>query len=131
MLRCEFHVPISPTPDFLCRVHYLAASIDRWSGLRRHEYRIVVTVGDAQQVDLAARCPWSRLYPLQWRWIDAEHFARRWYWATAYQRYCYTYDAETVVMLDGDVLVTARWTTSSTVCAPRAAWPRCSRTSRR
>lgn len=106
MLKCEFHVPISPTPDFLCRVHYLAASIDRWSGLRSHEYRIVVTVGDAQQVDLDALCPWSRLYPLEWRWIDAEHFARRWYWATAYQRYCYDHDAETVVMLDGDVLVT-------------------------
>jgi hypothetical protein len=57
MLRCEFHIPISPTPDFLCRVHYLAASIARNSGLREGEYRIVVTVGDTERVDLAALCP--------------------------------------------------------------------------
>jgi hypothetical protein len=106
MLRCEFHIPISPTPDFLCRVHYLAASIARNSGLREGEYRIVVTVGDIERVDLAALCPWAAEYPLEWRWFSGEGFVRWWYAGTAYQRYCYDFAAETVVMLDGDVLVT-------------------------
>lgn len=106
MLKCEFHVPISPTPDFLCRIHYLAASLQLFSGLREDDYRIVVTVGDAQRVDLDALCPWTRDFPLEWRWVAPEKFDRWWYFATAYQRYCYDFNAETVVMLDGDVLVT-------------------------
>ncbi len=108
MIKCEFHIPISPTPDFLCRVHYLAASIRRNAGLREGEYRIVVTVGDAQRVDLESLCPWAKHYPLEWRWVSAASFDRWWYAATAYERYCYDFDAETVVMLDGDVLVTGR-----------------------
>ena len=58
MLRCEFHIPISPTPDFLRRVQYLAESIGLHSGLRPEEYLIVVTVGDAEPVDLREQCPW-------------------------------------------------------------------------
>lgn len=108
MLKCEFHVPISPTPDFLCRIHYLCGSMRLFSGLREDEYRIVVTVGDAQRVDLDALCPWTRDFPLEWRWLPAAKFDRWWYFGTAYERYCYDYDAETVVMLDGDVLVTGR-----------------------
>lgn len=108
MLRCEFHIPISPTPDFLCRVHYLAASIALYSGYREDEYRIVVTVGDTQPVDLLEQCPWTADYPLEWRWVGPADFERWWYAATAYLRYTYSYDAETVVMLDGDVLVTGR-----------------------
>lgn len=100
MLRTEFHIPISPTPDFLRRVHYLAASIGRNSGLRPDEYRIVVTVGDHMPVDLEKLCPWTSDFPLEWRWVSAEKFDRWWYAATAYERYCYEYDAETVVMLD-------------------------------
>ena len=110
MLKCEFHVPISPTPDFLRRIRYLAGSLRLFSGLREDDYRIVVTVGDAQRVDLEALCPWTRDFPLEWRWVEPEKFDRWWYFATAYQRYCYDYDAETVVMLDGDVLVTGRLT---------------------
>lgn len=108
MLKCEFHIPISPTPDFLLRVRYLAASIGLYSGLAADDYRIIVTVGDAQPVDLEALCPWTKDFPLEWRWLPKEKFDRWWYAATAYERYCYDYTAETVVMLDGDVLVTGR-----------------------
>lgn len=110
MLKCEFHVPISPTPDFLWRVRYLAGSIRLYSGLHEDEYRIVVTVGDKERTDLEAICPWTREFPLEWRWVPPQRFDRWWYFATAYERYRYDYAAETVVMLDGDVLVTGRLT---------------------
>lgn len=106
MLLTEFHIPISPTPDFLCRVHYLAASIARNSGLRPAQYRIVVTVGDSTPADLSAMCAWTDDFPLEWRWVSTGMFNRWSYVATAYGRYCYDYASETVVMLDGDVLVT-------------------------
>jgi hypothetical protein len=79
-----------------------------FSGLRGDEYRIVVTVGGERQVDLLERCPWTADYPLEWRWVPAADFSRWSYWATALQRYRYRFTAETVVMLDGDVLVTGR-----------------------
>lgn len=78
------------------------------SGLRENEYRIVVTVGDAERVDLDEMCPWTKDFPLEWRWVAKESFDRWWYAATAYERYRYDFNAETVVMLDGDVLVTGR-----------------------
>lgn len=109
-LRCEIHIPISPTPDYLCRVHYLAASIERYSGLRPGEYRIVVTVGDVATFDLEERCPWSREYPLEWRWRDVEEFKLKSYASTALGRYHYEFQAPVVIMLDGDTLVTGSLT---------------------
>ena len=76
MLCCEFDVPISPTPDFLCRVHYLAESIANFSGLRSNE-----------------RCPWTGRDPFEWRWVALAEFTRWSYAATAFQRYCYDYAA--------------------------------------
>jgi hypothetical protein len=60
----EIHVPISPTPNFFNRIHYLAASLRDAGGLAA-ESLIVVTVGEDQDpVDLAAQLPWARKYPI-------------------------------------------------------------------
>ncbi len=103
---CEFHVPISPTPDFFNRIRFLAASLDRYSGLTPGDYRLVVTVGAAERIDLDRACPWGRQYPIEWRWVPDDVFAAWSMWGTAFVRYTYRFDADVVVMLDGDTLVT-------------------------
>lgn len=102
----EIHIPIGPSPDFLLRVHYLAASIAMYGGFPQGSYKIVVTVGDDQPVDLERLCPWSGLYPLEWRWVPGPEWRERGIFATAYSRFRYPFDCDAVVMLDADVLVT-------------------------
>lgn len=106
MIRTEIHIPISPTPDYLIRAHYLAASIEMYSGLEPASYKIVVSVGDENRVDLDSLCPWTALYPVEWRWVPDPEWAKRGIFATAYGRFRYAFDADVVVMLDADTLVT-------------------------
>lgn len=105
-MRIEIHVPISPTPDYLLRVHYLAASIEMYGGLLAGSYKIVVTVGADNRVDLEALCPWTKFYPIEWRWVPNEEWSERGIFATAYGRFRYVFDADVVLMIDGDTLVT-------------------------
>jgi hypothetical protein len=104
-MKVEFHVPISPTRDFLIYVHILAASLEANSGLHSSEYRLIVTVGADEQEDLTARCPWSRRYPMEWRWIDRELFRRESYYANGAERLRWRFEADSVVLLDADVVV--------------------------
>lgn len=108
MPSVEIHIPVGPTPDFLLRVHYLAASIAMYGGFPEGSYKIVVTVGDDQRVDLDALCPWARQYPLEWRWVPENEWKERGIFATAYTRFRYPFDCDAVVMLDADLLVTGR-----------------------
>jgi hypothetical protein len=106
MPSIEIHIPVGPSPDFLLRVHYLAASIAMYSGFPEGSYKIVVTVGNDERVDLDALCPWARLYPLEWRWVPEDEWKERGIFATAYTRFRYPFDCDAVVMLDADLLVT-------------------------
>ncbi|MFB3827551.1 MAG: hypothetical protein ACE15B_12330 [Bryobacteraceae bacterium] len=104
--RLEIHVPISPTPNFLNRIHYLAASLKDAGGLAR-ESSIVVTVGaDQEPVDLSALLPWSRRYPIRWRWVDRDTFRRFTFYGTALDRFRVDFSAPMVLMADADVIVT-------------------------
>ena len=109
-MRIEIHIPVSPTPDYLLRVHYLAASIEMYSGLSPGSYKIVVTVGDETRVDIQELCPWTTRYPIEWRWVPDQEWLERGIFATAYGRYRYTFDADVIVMLDADLLVTGSLT---------------------
>ncbi len=101
----EIHVPISPTPNFLNRVHYLAASLQRHGG-RYAEAPIVVTVGeDREPFDLTAYLGWPKRYNLEWRWVPREQYRRDIYYATALNRFRYDYRSRTVLMLDADIIV--------------------------
>lgn len=101
----EIHVPISPTPLFFNRMHYLAASLGVYGGPAA-EAPLVITVGDdSEPFDLRRANPWSRRYPIEWRWLDRALYRRFLYWGTRQQRFRYDYQADVVLFLDPDVLV--------------------------
>lgn len=106
----EIHVPISPTPLFFTRIHYLAASLQIY-GRELKGSPIIVTVGaDQDPEDLHKKLPWSRHYPVEWRWMERELFREYSYFATKLRRFTYDYRARNVMMLDADVLVVRPFT---------------------
>lgn len=101
--RCEIHVPISPTPPFLTRIHYLAASIRRFGGALA-DSPIIVTVGADERVDLARTQPWSQRLGVEWRWLDDSLWRQHGIFATALERFCYDIQAPNALLLDSDTL---------------------------
>ena len=102
----EIHVPISPTPLFINRVHYLAASLQIYGG-RLGNSPIIVTIGDDQDpVNLYQHYPWSKHYSLEWRWMEKDLFRKYSYFGTRLRRFTYEYNARNVLMLDADTMVT-------------------------
>ncbi|HUN78372.1 MAG TPA: hypothetical protein VMU32_05595 [Solirubrobacteraceae bacterium] len=99
-------MPISPTPSFLIKVHYLAASVRRFGGALAAS-PIIVTVGGDESVDLTETQPWSRRLGVQWRWLDADLWRRHGIFATALQRFCYDIQTPTALLLDADTLFLA------------------------
>jgi hypothetical protein len=101
----EIHVPISPTPVFLNMVHYLAHSLRMFGGKYRHA-PIIVTIG-AERVDegLEHRLRWMKELNVVTRWLPVELFTRDSYYATAMERFRYSFGADMVLMLDADVLI--------------------------
>lgn len=102
--RCEIHIPISPTPPFLTKIHYLAASIRRFGGALA-DCPIIVTVGADERIDLARAHPWSRRLGVEWRWLDDSLWRRHGIFATALQRFCYDIQGPNALLLDCDTLV--------------------------
>jgi len=105
--RLEIHIPISPTPFFFHRIHYLAASL-RLNGGALADAKVIVTIGDdSPAFDPAQRYAWSRQYPIEWRWLPQERFRQHSYFATRLHRFTYEYHTEAVLLLDADVLIAA------------------------
>jgi hypothetical protein len=100
----EIRVPISPTPDFFRRVHFMAASVRQIGGaLADHEF-VVCVGGDEEPVDLSERLPWSKNYPITWRWVDRERFRADNYWETSREIFRRPARGKLVMCADADVL---------------------------
>jgi hypothetical protein len=85
-------------------VHLLAATVRRFGGSFA-DSRIVVTVSrDREPTDLASELPWSRQYPVEWRWMDRDLYAAYDFYGTALQRFTYGFRSPFVLMLDADTL---------------------------
>ncbi len=103
----EIRVPISPTPDFIRRVHFMAASLERLKA-SIGSYALVVCVGgDVEPRDLYQSEPWSKNYPLTWHWADREIFRRDDYWETSRDIFRQPIRGRVVICADADVLFIA------------------------
>lgn len=100
----EIRVPISPTADFFRRIHFMAASLQV---LEHHigPYLLVVCVGgDVEPEDLYQVQPWSKSYPVAWRWADRERFRRDSYWETSREIFRQPIQGRVVVCADADII---------------------------
>ena len=103
----EIRVPISPTPDFIRRVHFMAASLERLKA-SIGSYALVICVGgDVEPRDLYQSEPWSKNYPLTWHWADREIFRRDDYWETSRDIFRQPIRGRVVICADADVLFIA------------------------
>lgn len=100
----EVRVPISPTPDFFRRIHFMAASLRRLAGGVGESLLVVCVGGDTEPIDLGAALPWSRAYPIVWRWADRARFQRDSYWETSREIFRQPIQGRTVICADADVL---------------------------
>ena len=104
MKRLEVRVAISPTPDFFCRIHFMAASLEQLRSAIG-DYELVICVGgDEEPRDLSEHLPWSKNYPIIWRWADRERFRKDSYWETAREVFRQPARARHIMCADADVI---------------------------
>ncbi len=98
----EIRTTISPTPHFLRRIHYMAASIRQLGG-KLADHEIVVSVGGNEEPENLYRTqPWSNLYPILWRWVDPKAYARHGLKATGRDRDFMSTDSVTSLLARTD-----------------------------
>jgi hypothetical protein len=102
--RLEIRVPISPTPDFFRRIHFMAASLRGLEGSIGPYVLVVCVGGDEEAGDLYAAQPWSRSYPLIWHWANRERFRRDSFWETSRDIFRQPMRARFAICADADVL---------------------------
>jgi hypothetical protein len=100
----EVRVPISPTPDFFRRVHFMAASLQRLEA-KLGSYLLVVCVGgDVQPYDLYEAERWSKNYPVIWHWVDRGRYQRDSFWETSREIFRQPIRGRIVMCADADVI---------------------------
>lgn len=100
----ELRSTIAPEPSFFRRIHYLAASVEAL-GIGKDEYEIVVSVGSVRPPsDLYETLPWSRTYPITWRWVDQQLFSKLGYRASNLDRASIGSRAKFLMLVDSDIL---------------------------
>jgi hypothetical protein len=100
----EIRVPINPTSNFFRRVHFMAASLRHLGGvLRDHEF-VVCVGGDEEPRDLSEALPWSKNYPITWRWVNRDRFRLDGYWETSREIFRQPARGRFVMCADADVI---------------------------
>ena len=103
-LHLEVRTTIRPESSYFRRIHYMAASLMRLGG-RLRDFEIVVSVGGNEpRENLYRTQPWSKHYPIIWRWVDPVEYARLGYRATNRDRAWHMSRARHVMMVDSDVI---------------------------
>jgi hypothetical protein len=100
----EVRVPISPTPDYFRRIHFMAAALRRMEDEIGAHLLVICVGGNTEPFDLHAAQPWSRNYPIIWHWADREKFRRESYWETSRDVFRQPVRARVVMFADADVL---------------------------
>jgi hypothetical protein len=103
-VELEVRVPISPTPDFFCRIHFMAASLRRLEEKIGSHSLVVCVGGDVEPENLYKTQPWSKHYPIIWHWADRERFRRDSYWETSREIFRQPIQGRIVMCADADVL---------------------------
>lgn len=104
MTRLEIRVPISPTPDYFRRIHFMAASLRRLAHAIGDYCLVVCVGGDVEAQDLYELQPWSKNYPIIWRWIDRERFRQDSYWETSHEIFRLVSRARYIMCADADIV---------------------------
>ncbi len=100
----ELRIPISPTPDYFRRIHFMAAALHRLKDDIGPHLLVVGVGGDVERYDLHAAQPWSRNYPILWHWADREKVRRESFWETSREVFRQPTRARKVMFTDADVL---------------------------
>jgi SAM-dependent methyltransferase len=106
-VELEVRVPISPTPDFFRRIHFMAASLRALEERIGSHLLVVCVGGDVEPDDLGEAEPWSKNYPITWHWADRERFRRNAYWETSREIFRQPIRGKIVICADADVLFMA------------------------
>jgi hypothetical protein len=104
MSRLEIRVPITSTPHFFRRIHFMAASLRRLGGTLADHELVVCVGGDEEPRDLYRDLPWSKNYPLTWRWTNRDRFRRDSYWETSREIFRQPTRGRHVMCADADVI---------------------------
>ena len=100
----EIRIPISPTPHYFRRIHFMAAALRRMERKSACTLFVVCVGGDTEPFDLHAAEPWSRNYPIIWHWADREKFRRDSYWETSREIFRQPVRGRMVICADADVI---------------------------
>ena len=103
----EVRVPISPTPDFFRRIHFMAASLRALEPQIGSHLLVICVGGDVEPHDLYQAQPWSKNYPIIWHWADREKFRRDSFWETSREIFRQPIRGRIVICADADVLFIA------------------------
>ncbi len=104
--KVEFRIPISANEKYLRMVQYFLESIQVFAGPLAKAAHCVISVSrDEPYRDLYIECPWTKMYSVEFRWIDSDLFEKYEYNGTSLDRYFVKSNANVIIFCDADILI--------------------------
>lgn len=108
--KLEFRVPISPNEKYMRMLQYFMESLQVFAGPVARAAHCVVSVSpEVKQFDIYEAYPWTRNHSIDFQWVDVDSFKKFSYFATGFHRLTVKSDADIVVLIDADLLVTGNF----------------------